>query len=109
MNALNLLPTVVPVRVRRRFVLAKRQLYSLRLSMLSSRPISVHRDYYDVPDFTSKTPGRALKGRAGLQENALHHGSLTANPKEKRAILQTPLKKDASSMFFVCTKYCKVI
>ncbi|KAH8118989.1 hypothetical protein DFH11DRAFT_1696802 [Phellopilus nigrolimitatus] len=64
--------------------------------MLSSRPISLLHNEAEMRSRTtaSKTPGRALKGRAGLQENAFQHGSMTANPKEKRVALQTPFRSE---------------
>ena len=74
-------------------------------SMLSSRPTSLLRENGDFSHFTmSKTPGRALKGRAGLQENILHKGSMTANPREKKVDLQTPIYQGHSSMLglFLC-------
>ncbi|EJD02701.1 uncharacterized protein FOMMEDRAFT_28406 [Fomitiporia mediterranea MF3/22] len=65
--------------------------------MLSARPPSNH---YENNEYArtqgSKTPGRALKGRAGLQENVLHNGSMTANPKEKRVTLQTPFRQGSN-------------
>ncbi|TDL26095.1 hypothetical protein BD410DRAFT_825979 [Rickenella mellea] len=49
--------------------------------MLSSRP-------FESREF--KTPGRAIKGRTGLQENALHHGSMSVHNKAKGGATQTP-------------------
>ncbi|KAI5121558.1 hypothetical protein M0805_000739 [Coniferiporia weirii] len=70
--------------------------------MLSSRPASLLHDELDVSMYSrhtaSKTPGRALKGRAGLQENVFQHGSMTTNPNEKRANLKTPFRQESSKM-----------
>lgn len=81
--------------------------------MLSSRPISVFNDdvhanstqYYRKND--SKTPGRTLKGRTGLQENAFKNGSISVNPKEKRVVLQSPFRKGSGSkhVSFLPTSY----
>jgi hypothetical protein len=40
----------------------------------------------------AKTPGRTLKGRSALQENALHHGAMTGNVKGKKVPLDTPFQ-----------------
>lgn len=63
--------------------------------MLSSRPFAIHDEYGTTK--TSKTPGRALKGRAGLQENVLLNGAMTTYPGEKRANSKTPLRKENES------------
>ncbi|OCB88418.1 hypothetical protein A7U60_g4460 [Sanghuangporus baumii] len=67
--------------------------------MLSTRPISRLQDNADYSrEAVTKTPGRALKGRAGLQENVLQNGSMTANPREKRVGLQTPFHQGPSKI-----------
>ncbi|THH07223.1 hypothetical protein EW145_g3530 [Phellinidium pouzarii] len=70
--------------------------------MLSSRSVSLFHDDADAPLYSrtsaSKTPGRALKGRAGLQENVFQHGSMTTNPMEKRAVLGTPFHRENSKI-----------
>lgn len=61
--------------------------------MLTTRPAALPQSE-SAPTQLSKTPGRTLKGRAGLQENVLQHGSKTANPKEKRVALNTPFRRE---------------
>ncbi|KAI0949106.1 hypothetical protein AcW1_008806 [Taiwanofungus camphoratus] len=57
--------------------------------MLSAWPVSLNEDASLHPTRT-KTPGRTLKGRNALQENAVYHGPMTVNAKSK--IAQTPLR-----------------
>ena len=67
--------------------------------MLSSRSVPLLHNDIDYSSFArstaTKTPGRTLKGRAGLQENAFQHGSLTANPREKKVVIQSPFRQKA--------------
>ncbi|KAL5485434.1 hypothetical protein ACEPAI_8076 [Sanghuangporus weigelae] len=73
--------------------------------MLSSRPISLLQENADYSrNAVTKTPGRALKGRAGLQENVLQNGSMTANPREKRVALQTPFHQGPSKIILQDTQ-----
>ena len=70
--------------------------------MLSSRSFAIHDEYASSSHFkqlASKTPGRALKGRAGLQENVLMNGALTTNPVEKKVNLKTPFRKGNESAY----------
>ncbi|KAL5507470.1 hypothetical protein ACEPAH_6926 [Sanghuangporus vaninii] len=62
--------------------------------MLSTRPISLLQENTDFSrNAVTKTPGRTLKGRAGLQENVLQNGSISVNPTEKRVAFQTPFRQ----------------
>ncbi|KAL5523540.1 hypothetical protein ACEPAG_7713 [Sanghuangporus baumii] len=73
--------------------------------MLSTRPISLLQENADYSrNAVTKTPGRALKGRAGLQENVLENGSMTANPREKRMTLQTPFHQGPSKIILQNTQ-----
>ena len=69
-------------------------------SMLSSRSAPLLHNDLDYGSLlrptATKTPGRALKGRAGLQENAVQHGSLTANPREKKVTIQSPFRQKSA-------------
>lgn len=55
------------------------------ITMLSARPPSFN-DHLDHV----RTPGKALKHRGVLQENAVHKGDVIANGKGKLAISRTP-------------------
>ena len=67
--------------------------------MLSSRPISLNADI-DVPHsiLNAKTPGRKLKGRNALQENAVHSGAKTVLTKKN--VLQTPFRPGTARMLY---------
>jgi hypothetical protein len=60
--------------------------------MLSSRPTRVDVDGPIGGTSAAKTPGRTLKGRSALQENALHQGAMTGNIKGKKVALNTPFQ-----------------
>lgn len=60
--------------------------------MLSSRPTYLESDGHFNNTSTVKTPGRILKGRSALQENALHNGAMTGNIKGKKVALNSPFQ-----------------
>jgi hypothetical protein len=55
--------------------------------MLSSKLTRLDGDVH-----IAKTPGRTLKGRSALQENALHNGAMTGNVKGKKVALNSPFQ-----------------
>lgn len=66
-------------------------------NMFSSQTVPSLREDVDYvgnsKNWAPRTPGRTLKGRAGLQENMLHNGAMTAHPKEKKVTLKTPFNQ----------------
>lgn len=74
--------------------------------MLSSRPLTLQTRQVDVPPTNgkqnvTKTPGRALLGRSGLQENLIRDGTMTMLQKGKRVALETPFQPRTAGMLLV--------